>query len=77
MTQVQYSSMGEKSFAKAALRIFRVPEETMALPKRWFLSVKDWLETGYERLTAVRDGHTQSNMSAPRAIETIRSSGYP
>ena len=29
------------------------------------------------QLTAVRVGHTQSNMSAPRATETTRSSGYP
>lgn len=28
-------------------------------------------------LTAVREGHTQSNMSAPKAMETTRSSGYP
>ena len=30
-----------------------------------------------EKLTAVRVGHTQSNMSAPKATETTRSSGYP
>lgn len=30
-----------------------------------------------EDITAVRVGHTQSNMSAPRATETTRSSGYP
>jgi hypothetical protein len=28
-------------------------------------------------LTAVLVGQTQSNMSAPRAMHTIRSSGYP
>jgi len=33
------------------------------------------VEGEWEGLTAVRLGQTQSNMSAPKAIETTRSSG--
>ncbi len=36
--------------------------------------VRGWKENG-EGLTAVRLGQTQSNMSAPKAIQTTRSSG--
>lgn len=50
---------------------------------RWYQfgdisDAKSWLWSrvgGYRILTAVRVGHTQSNMSAPRATETTRSSG--
>lgn len=33
--QVQSGSMGEKSAAKEAWRRLRLPDEVMALPKRW------------------------------------------
>ena len=75
--------MGVKSLAKLAWRRFRVPVEVMALPKRYtrisfrlFEENEDYVNIGeLLELTAVRVGHTQSNISAPRATETTRSSG--
>lgn len=75
--QVHPSSTGRKSSAKRLLLSFRVPEETIASPKRWLMSVSKHNEHGAVNLTAVRVGHTQSNMSAPRATATTMSSGYP
>ena len=39
--------------------------------RRW----ENWEKREDGWLTAVRVGHTQSNMSAPRATDTTRSSG--
>lgn len=40
--QVQSGSMGEKSVAKEAWRRLRLPDEVMALPKRWMdISIND------------------------------------
>ena len=88
---VQSAWMAVKSVANDAWRRFRVPVGTMALPKRWwrgggfrvsFVGLEGWLDyvrgKGGEKKeirTAVLVGQTQSNMSAPRAMETRRSSG--
>ena len=69
-------SIAVKSSAKEAFRRFSVPTDVIALPKR-LVVFSFYISTTSEKLTAVLVGQTQSNISAPSATETTRSSGYP